>query len=105
MKTNKIVSSGLIATSLMTAFSYLVAGSKEKNFREPELLADLEKKMLPGEAKKIVLAAGWATHFTIRVFWAGFYKFLWQKNIIEPTVGNGLILGGLSGLTGIATGT
>lgn len=101
MKTNKIILSGLTATSLMTLFSYLVSGSEEKNFKEPELLAALEKKALPEEAKEFAAVAGWATHYTIGIFWAGVYKYLWQKTRIEPTVKSGLVLGGLSGLTGV----
>lgn len=29
------------------------------------------------------------------------YEYLWQRTTIEPTLKSGLILGGLSGLTGI----
>jgi hypothetical protein len=38
MKANKIIVSGLAATSLMTLFSYIVSACKEKNFKEPQLL-------------------------------------------------------------------
>lgn len=101
MKTNKIIVSGLAATSLMTFFSYIVSTYKQKNFKEPELLAVLEENALPAEAKSLALAAGWSTHFSIGIAWAGVYKYLWQNAGVKPSFESGLVLGGLSGLTGV----
>ena len=101
MKANKIIVSGLAATSLMTLFSYIVSAYKEKNFKEPELLAALEENALPAEAKKLALPAGWSTHFGVGIVWAGVYEYLWQNADIKPTLKSGLVLGGLSGLMGV----
>jgi hypothetical protein len=101
MKANKIIVSGLAATSLMTLFSYIVSAYKEKNFKEPQLLAALEKNALPAEAKSLALPAGWSTHFGVGIVWAGVYEYLWQNTDIKPTLKSGLVLGGLSGVTGV----
>lgn len=86
---------------MMTLFSYIVSEAKGKNFKEPVLLAALEKDALPEAAKEFALSAGWSTHYSIGIMWALLYEYLWQNTNIKPTVKSGLILGGLSGLTGI----
>ena len=101
MRADKILVSGLIATSFMTLFSYLVSAYKRENFKEPELLGGLEKDALPAVAKELSLPAGWATHFSIGIVWAALYEYLWQNLNVKPTVKTALVLGGFSGLTGI----
>ena len=101
MKASKILLAGLTGTSLMTLFSYLVSAYKEENFKEPQLLAALEKNALPVSEKKLALPAGWSTHYSIGILWAVVYEYLWQNTNIKPTVKTGLVLGCLSGLTGI----
>lgn len=102
MDGGKIVWSGVAGTSLMTLFSYIVSRNRAENFKEPELLAALEKELLPPGLKEFALPAGWSTHYSIGIVWAIAYHLLWQKNIVEPTVKNGLLLGGISGLIGVA---
>jgi hypothetical protein len=102
MNAAKIIFSGITGTSLMTLFSYAVSGAGKKNFKEPELLAALEKTALTDAIKALALPAGWGTHYSIGIVWAAVYEYFWQKKLMKRTVKNGLILGGLSGLTGIA---
>ncbi len=101
MNVSKIIASGFVGTSLMTLFSYIVSTIKRKNFKEPELLADLEKDALQYNAKELSLPAGWSTHYSIGIVWAIVYHLLWEKTTIKPRVKSGLILGGISGLTGV----
>lgn len=101
MNASKILLTGLTGTSMMTLFSYIASKAKGENFKEPELLAALEKDALPEAAKELALPAGWCTHYSIGIGWSLVYQYLWEKTKIKPTVETGLILGGLSGLTGI----
>lgn len=101
MKVGKILLSGLVATSLMTLFSYLASNAEKENFKEPELLAELEDEALPAKSKYLALPAGWVTHFSIGILWALFYGFIWEKMKIKPTTKSGLALGAFSGVTGI----
>jgi hypothetical protein len=99
MNPKKIVLPGLTATSLMTLFSYAVSEYKAKNFKEPQLLAGLLKDALP--AKELALLAGWATHYSMGITWASVFQFLFERTTTKPNFKNGLLLGGLSGLTAI----
>jgi hypothetical protein len=47
MNYKKILLPTITATSIMTLFSYIIAKLEGENFSEPELLAQLEKKVLP----------------------------------------------------------
>ncbi|WP_423146036.1 hypothetical protein [Rubrolithibacter danxiaensis] len=101
MKATPIVSSGLTGTSAMTLFSYIVSENKEKNFKEPEVLAQLLQNMLPQIKKEPTQVAGWSMHYSMGMIFALIYEYLWQERKVKPTIKNGLILGGLSGLAGI----
>jgi hypothetical protein len=101
MKVNSIFLSGLAGTSAMTLFSYLVSAVERRNFKEPELLAELEDDVLPAQSKQVALPAGWSTHYTMGIVWAGVFHFLWHKTAFRPTSKSSLSLGILSGITGV----
>ena len=101
MNAGKIIATGLIGTTFMTLFSYAVSSVKKRNFKEPDLLAHLEKNPLPVESKEQALPVGWATHYTIGVVWVVVFHLLWKKTKMEPTTTSGLFLGLVSGLTGV----
>ena len=101
MKAYKILISGLTGTSLMTIFSYVASKALKKNFKEPVLLAGLIEDAVA--KKKTALPYGWTVHYTMGVTWATVFEFVFDKAGIKRDFKAALVLGGLSGVTGIIT--
>ncbi|MDB5249869.1 MAG: hypothetical protein JWQ40_4263 [Segetibacter sp.] len=99
MKAGKILRSGITGTSLMTLFSYTVSNLKKENFREPELLAELLENAL--QKNNLALPAGWSMHYSMGITWAALFEYLFDQTAIKRGLKSGLVLGTLSGLTGI----
>lgn len=94
--------SGLIATSLMTLFSYIWSWINTSKFKEPQLLNLLLQssttiRLNPG--KKNV--RGWIIHYTIGWFFVLCFDIIWRNTPLEPSFGSGAILGAIAGLMGI----
>ncbi|MBL7841796.1 MAG: hypothetical protein JNJ75_16745 [Cyclobacteriaceae bacterium] len=92
-----LVLSCIIATTLMTAFSYLMSAISRQQFREPELLNGL----LNGWFKKSFSKnspAGWLIHYGVGLMFIIAYYFVFQ--VWEPTLLNYVIIGFTSGLIG-----
>ena len=102
MDISKILTSSVGGTSLMSLFSYLISDSKHKNFREPEILGELIKRVVPDVSKTQADIAGWALHYAAGTVFTGIYDQIWEKTSIKPSVKSGAILGAISGLAGIA---
>jgi len=100
MKAAKVTLSGLTGTSLMTLFSYLVSQSKDRNFKEPERLAELMERLSPSIDKGTAVPAGWAAHYGMGMAWAFVHAFLFQKGV-KTNLKNTFILGALSGAAGV----
>lgn len=103
MEFKLIFLSGLIATSLMTLFSYLVSNITKHQFREPQLLNILLQRspavpLKPG-LKNIT---GWIIHYSIGWLFVTIMAFLWERTFIEPSTISGAILGLFFGFIGIA---
>jgi len=96
-----IILGTLIATSLMTAFSYLVSEAFKELYKEPVLLQYLITRFkfkLSDEAKSV---AGWVIHYTIGLFFViGFYCF-WRMGVIDFSWISALIYGCIIGIIGI----
>ena len=101
MKAAELLIPSISGTSLMTLFSYIISGKEGKNFSEPELLAALEKDMLPAIAKPAAKPAGWTTHYAIGVLFTYLYQRAGKSSGSKPTVAKGLLFGAVSGLAGI----
>lgn len=94
--------SGLIATSLMTLFSYIWSGIGGNKFKEPQLLNQLIQRsatirLNPGKSN----VTGWIIHYTIGWFFVLCFHLIWSYTILEPSLGNGAILGAIAGVVGI----
>jgi hypothetical protein len=101
VETKKIVLAGTAGTSAMTLFSYAVSEYIDKNFKEPRVLgALLERVLFTG--RKNTEPAGWLLHYGVGLAFTSAYDFIWRRTSIKPTVKNGLIMGGVSSLAGIA---
>ena len=99
----KILSSGLLGTTAMTAFSYLVSDKKNKNFREPVVLSQLANRLIPELEKHDSKLAGWLSHYGVGILFAAAFDQVWNRTRTRPSLASGLVLGALSGLTGLAT--
>ncbi len=101
MNIPKIISAGLVGTSMMTLFSYLVSEKKNKQFKEPVLLSTLLGKggslgtSLNGSKENTL--DGWVVHYAVGFFFATIYDQIWTKHKSTPTISSGLILGGVNG--------
>jgi len=93
---------GVGGTGIMSAFSYLISDSKNKNFKEPEILAELITRIIPDVNKKQATIAGWGLHLGTGMLFTAIYNQIWQKTTIKPSVKSGAILGAVSGVVGIA---
>ena len=97
-----ILIAGFAATSLMTAFSYLMANLKKSQFREPELL-----NMLLSRARSTSLKlpknhpTGWVIHYTIGWLFVLIFHLLWQYTKLEVSLSSGGGLGFVAGIFGI----
>ena len=67
MQTDKIIIPGIVETSAMTVFSYMISKSKIKNFRELEVLAQLMHHLPTHVSKRKAQIAGWGMHYAIGV--------------------------------------
>lgn len=101
MKTDKILIPALVGTSAMTLFSYQVTESKNKNFREPELLGILIKRLPISVSKESAQMAGWGMHYAIGILFVVFYSELWDRTIVKPSLTTGTLLGTGSGIIGV----
>ena len=98
----KVTVAATAGTVAMTAFSYAATHKENKEFREPVVLAKLFKRLFPKVSDEKSYVAGWLMHYGAGVAFATVYHQLFRKNILKPTVWNGLLLGGVNGLIGVA---
>jgi hypothetical protein len=101
MNANRILLTGTAATSIMTAFSYLLSGKENKNYREPELLTFLLENRWPDLQRKQAFPAGWATHYALGIIWAIAHELILENTPLKPNTSSALLLGAFGGLTGI----
>ncbi len=92
----------LVATSAMTAFSYIYSVIVKKQFREPELL----NKLLMRWSNRFQNLStnsllGWIIHYLVGVFFMFVFYLIWEKLEIEATVLSGIILGFVAGILGV----
>ena len=101
-KTKKITIAGITGTAFMTLFSYIVSMVKKEDFSEPEHLATMLHRLVPGTSKKLNQIAGWNAHFAVGLLFATAYVELWEAGKIKPSVKNAVLLGAVSGLLAVA---
>ena len=92
----------VVATTLMTIFSYIVSRLRNRQFTEPVLL----NRLLCGfgilkEYQLEKSIAGWIIHYAIGLMFLVIYYFVWSKTSFDPTMSTALILGSFSGIAGI----
>ena len=96
----KVFSAGIIGTSAMTIFSYLVSVLMNENFREPEIMTTLIKNLLQ-TAKQYSPSLAWSLHYIIGFSFVLIYVRLWGNNKLKPNIETGLFLGAVTGIVAI----
>lgn len=102
MELYKILISGLVATSVMTLFSYLVSHFKSNQFREPELLNSLISrseiiKLKPSKNHFL----GWLIHYIIGWGFVVIFHLIWTYSELPVGIVSGSLFGFLAGIIGI----
>ena len=101
MKVTKVLLAALAGTTAMTLFSYVTSRKKNKNFKEPQLLADMVLTAIPQIEKPASGAAGWVLHYGTGLFFAAIYELLSNDDKIKPTLPYGIFIGGLNGAVAV----
>jgi hypothetical protein len=102
MSTKANISSAIVATSGMTAFSYIISGGNHNNFREPNILGKLLHRLKPAIDRPTALAAGWVLHYTVGLIFTSTYDQIWKRKIMQPGLASGSLLGAACGFIAIA---
>lgn len=90
-----IVIQCIVATSLMTLFSYVLSMITRKDLREPELLNKIINARKPDTR-----LAGWLIHYMVGLLFIVAYQHTFAT--ADPTFTSYLLAGVLSGVVGIA---
>lgn len=101
MKYPQILLPAIAGTSAMTFYSYLVSKSKNKNFREPEILGELIKRMSGNCSRELARMAGWGIHYSIGILFVACYTEFWEKTKVKPSLTSGALMGAANGVVGI----
>lgn len=101
MKTSTLLLSALAGTAAMTAFSYLISGKQNKNFKEPELLGKAVKRALPAMGKEPSQFAGWLLHVGTGVIFAAATERMWVRAKANRNMGRVLGIGMINGAAGV----
>lgn len=101
MQTRRILFAGILGTSAMTLFSYLVSEAKRKNFREPELLGQLLKRLPNKCSTPAAQISGWGIHYAIGISFMACYSEIWKRTGHKPTLVSGVVLGAANGVVGV----
>jgi hypothetical protein len=100
--TEAVVNSGVLGTSVMTAFSHLLSDITHDNLSEPELLGRLYKEwQLPGHGQ-LGRIAGWHLHYTMGVGWTALYALFLRKGWLTRKLSSSLKAGAVSGIVSVA---
>lgn len=102
MEITRIFLGGLVATSVMTGFSYLLSNLRNKQFREPELLNALLSRS-PFFRLKLSKnsLAGWILHYLIGWMFVILFAVIWKEGLMPSSIISGSILGLAAGIIGV----
>lgn len=98
---NKVLLTGIGGTTAMTAGSALMSMLMKEDFREPEHLETMISRLAPMLSKRAKTIAGWGAHYAMGFVFAAVFVELWESHKIKHSIGNGIILGLISGVLGL----
>jgi len=93
--------SGIVAVIAMTLFSAIYNTFTKDEFREPNLLTQIFKKLFQRTLHKPLYVYGWLVHFLIGFVFLGLYEFTWRWFAIERSIDIAVLFGLVSGFLGI----
>jgi len=96
-----ILLAAIVATTMMTAFSYLMSAAFRELYKEPLLLQYLMTRFHFELSGSWRVAAGWVVHYGIGLFFVLAYYILWRWNLHDITWISALIYGMIIGIIGI----
>jgi hypothetical protein len=106
MKVLKLAVTGIGATAVMSGYMRLTSYFSGKEMKVINILGTLLTNQTRPDGQlsdsKISKSVGTITHFSIGILFTFIYHLLWQKGIGKPDTKNGLLLGFVSGLVGVA---
>lgn len=97
-----ILLAAFVATSLMTAFSYLISETFRELYKEPVVLQFLMTRFRFNLSPKEKAILGWIIHYTIGLLFVIAWYFLWKLGLFDLTWLAGLIYGCVIGIIGIS---
>ena len=98
---SKTVVCSLAGTTVMTAGSDLMSRIFGENYREPDHLATMIKRLAPALSKKAKTIAAWGAHYAMGFVFAAVFVELWETRKIKHNLKNALLLGLVSGVLGL----
>jgi len=93
--------SGAVAVIAMTFFSALYNYFTKDEFREPNLLSQIFKKLFQRTSTQKTFISGWIAHFLIGYIFLGLYELAWWYFDIPKSVDIAILFGTVSGFLGI----
>lgn len=96
-----VLIASLVATTVMTLFSYIVAHLKKTNFKEPELLNELwNNSQLPIYPSKESVV-GWVCHYMMGIFFGLIFFVIFTYTSLDFSILNYILFGIAAGIMGI----
>ena len=97
-----IIGSSVLATSCMTAFSYLASRLADKNFREPEILTGMASRFCHAATDQLpFLPTGWLLHYLFGAAWSPIQYEFHQYRKLKTGNLDALRFGACGGLIGV----
>ncbi|WP_207420109.1 hypothetical protein [Desertivirga brevis] len=101
MKIRRTLLTSTVATSIMTAFSYLISSLKKENYREPELLAGIVDHLVVKDKRQQRLTAdGWLIHYTMGAVWSPIQLYVLKHKDTKANYVHAAAFGVFGGITG-----
>ena len=95
----EIIAETVVATTLMSLFSYLISKSFRKLFTEPVLINYVIALFRIDIKPKMTSALGWILHYFVGLLFVLLYHWLWRNGIMDEDWS--LWLGCASGIVGV----
>ena len=97
----QIIITSIVATSIMTLFSYIISASARELYKEPVLLTYILTSLKIEVSPQTKIILGWILHYLIGLCFVLIYHWLWLYNVIAMSWPAAFILGIISGIIGI----
>ncbi|WP_179352046.1 hypothetical protein [Winogradskyella vidalii] len=99
----QIIVAGIVATLVMTAFSYLLSAVTNYKLKEPQFINLLlsKSRLFSLDIEKTHLL-GWMLHFMVGISFVVCYHLLRTLNVLNDSLVHALLFGLTAGLIGVA---